>query len=59
MPLTNKGHFCITFFAFSNFTLWSQEFTVRGTVVSALDNEPLGGVSIIVKGTLVNYGPWQ
>ena len=47
-----KGIFTMLFFTFCNFALWSQEITVTGTVVSALDDEPLQGVNIIVKGTL-------
>jgi hypothetical protein len=47
-----KGIFAILFFTFCNFALLSQEITVTGTVISALEEEPLQGVNIIVKGTL-------
>jgi len=50
--LLMKGIFAMLFFTFCNFALWSQEITVTGTVVSALDDAPLQGVNIIVKGTL-------
>jgi TonB-linked SusC/RagA family outer membrane protein len=50
--LLMKGIFALLIFTFCNFALWSQEIKVTGTVIAALDNAPLQGVNIIVKGTL-------
>ncbi len=47
-----KGIFAFLFFTFCNFVLLSQEITVTGTVLSALEEQPLAGVNIIIKGTL-------
>jgi TonB-linked SusC/RagA family outer membrane protein len=49
--LLPKGIFVLLFFSMCNFALWSQEFRVSGTVRSALDDSPLAGVNVVVKGT--------
>jgi TonB-linked SusC/RagA family outer membrane protein len=49
--LSWKGIFVLLFFSMCNFALWSQEITVSGTVRSALDDTPLAGVNVVVKGT--------
>lgn len=43
--------FFLTLFLFSFWTITAQTNLIKGVVVSAVDNEPLIGVSITVKGT--------
>lgn len=51
-PMKIKKTIHVIFFLFLlPISLVSQEITLRGKIVSANDNEPLIGVSIVVKGT--------
>ncbi|UCH15394.1 MAG: SusC/RagA family TonB-linked outer membrane protein, partial [Bacteroidales bacterium] len=47
-----RGILAMLIFILCNFALMSQEITVTGTVISALEEQPLAGVNIVVKGTL-------
>jgi len=41
-----------TFFLIISFWAWSQQVQISGTVISAADNLPLPGASIVIKGTV-------
>ncbi len=43
--------FLILFMAVNIVELWSQEMTISGRIYSADDNEPLPGVTVVIKGT--------
>ena len=45
--------FLTTFLCFSATFLLAQNRSVSGTVISASDEQPLAGVSVVVKGTFL------
>jgi len=46
-----RNHLLLFIFIFSTITLFSQEKTIRGKVVSREDNMGIPGVSVLIKGT--------
>src|SRR5690606_34545092 len=46
-----KWQFLFTMFILFNTTLWAQNRTITGIVTSVVDQAPLPGVSVLVKGT--------
>ncbi|HEY8934952.1 MAG TPA: carboxypeptidase-like regulatory domain-containing protein, partial [Cyclobacteriaceae bacterium] len=52
MKLLYRLSFIIAFFALSTVVAWAQN-TVQGTIVDVETNEPLPGVSVSIKGTVL------
>ncbi len=44
--------FLLTFLFCNYFTIWGQSLNISGKVTSAMDNEPIIGASVLVKGTV-------